>query len=233
MMRGAIAVLLAVSLFAPSYGVAQETAAPGGTGQATSPARTEIDAELINQLLSLLNDAVITKLDARVSLESLDVKAGRVRIEGLRLQNFQIGLLLKAKGARRLAETLQNRFGGSPNAPDWLQWLDILKLGLFNHIEVSVRLKELRVRQLALDADDLQVEGLLLQVGATPPDPVTGKPRSDTLQTLLQILRHTALTRIKAHAGLDKLAAKRIHLDLNGAALEGFSVKIALLRQDN
>jgi len=191
----------------------------------------EVDAEFLNQLLALVSEAVITKLDARVSLESLDVKNGRVRLEGLRLQNLQVGLLLKASGARRMADALQKRHGGRTDQ-DWTQWLEILKLGLFNHIEVSVRLKELRVRRLALDADNLQVEGLLLQVGATPPDPVTGRARSDTLQTLMQILRTTALSRVKAHAGLDKLAAKRVHLLLEGTALEGLSVNLALLRKE-
>gem|GEM_PF-5417549 len=226
----------------------------------TSPTRIptnnkgEVDPNFVNQILSILNDAVITRLDAQVSLESAKVQNGRVRLEGLRLRNFNLGLRLNAGAAKRLAEAFQNHYAAQdasrgasaaasanslpiapakPSQNQLTQVLEILKLGLFNRLEFSIHLSELNIKRLALDTDALDVEGLLLKVGATPNDPVTGKPRNDTLAILIDILRQTALTHIKAHAGLDKLSARRVNLDLEGTSLEGLSITVALLRVDN
>src|SRR5690349_17156495 len=49
-------------------------------------------SELINQFLAVFSEAVITRLDARVSLQSLTVEKGRVRLDGLSLKNLDIGL---------------------------------------------------------------------------------------------------------------------------------------------
>jgi Asp-tRNA(Asn)/Glu-tRNA(Gln) amidotransferase A subunit family amidase len=46
----------------------------------------------------------------------------------------------------------------------------------------------------------------LLQVGATPPG-ADGRVQGDTLAKILDVLRHTALNQVKAHAALEKLAA--------------------------
>lgn len=178
------------------------------------PASPSAEPELINQILSLFGEAVITRLDARVSLESFEVEEGRVRLTGVLLKNLNVGLRLNAKGTQRLAQTLQQRYAQKPATSQLGQLLEIIKLGIFNQLEINVHLDELRVRRLAIDAEDLELQGLLLQVGATPPDPVTGKPRSDTLQTLLDILRRTSLNQIKAEAGIEKLRASRAHLEL-------------------
>jgi hypothetical protein len=213
-------------------------ASPPNTPPASSPTASttaEPEAELINQVLSLLGEAVVTRLDARVSLESLEVEQGHVRLTGVSLKNLNVCLRLNARGAQRLAQTLQQRAGktSADAKRPLMQLFEILKLGLFNRLEINIHLDELNVRRIAINTEDLQIEGLLLQVGATPPDPVTGKPRSDTLQTLMEILRRTSLNRIKAEAGLDKLSAGRAHLDLDGIALTGFSVAVVLARQDN
>jgi len=203
------------------------------TGQST-PASSQPDSELINQVLALLGEAVITRLDAKVSLESVEVDKGRIRLSGLLLKNLDVGLRLNARATQRLAQTLQQRYAQNPSSSrqQLTQFLEILKLGVFNQLEINVHLSELGVRQINVDADDLQVEGLLLQVGATPPDPITGKPRSDTLQTLMDILRRTALNRIKAEAGLEKLNARRARIELNGLALQGFSLRVVLARAE-
>jgi hypothetical protein len=186
------------------------------------------DSRVVQQVLDILKDAVITRVDGQVSLEKLVAKKARVRLNNLVLRNLDVGLRLNARGAQRLATLVDEQSSNDSLKPI----LEIARLGLFNKIELSVRLRELRVRYLGVDADDLNLEGLLLQVGATPNDPVTGRPRSDTLAQVLHILRNTALNRIQAHAGLDELTARRIRLDIQGVSLESFGVTVALIRED-
>lgn len=76
------------------------------------------------------------------------------------------------------------------------------------------------------------MEGLLLQAGVTPHDPLTGQPRGDTLGTVMEILRKTSLSRVKLHAGLGRLAARHVMASLDGTSLEGLSVTVALRRDD-
>jgi hypothetical protein len=185
------------------------------------------DGALLRGILDVLSDAVITRLDARVSLERAEVKGARVRLENLTLRDLNIGVLLSARGAKKLADMAR---GEQANALAPL--LELARLGLFNRIEVSIRLRELKLRRLALDADDLDVRGLMLQVGATPPD-ADGRVRSDTLGQILEVLRHTALNQVKAHAALEKLAARRIRLTVQGVALQGFGVTLALTREES
>lgn len=214
-------------------------AASGAARNATAPAipiappvTSGGEAEFFNQLLAIVSEAAITHIDARVSLESLAVDKGRIHLTGLLLQNLDVGLRLNTRGARRVAEMMQNRLGATPQARQWAPILEILKLGVFDRIEVGVRLRELRVRRLSVRADRLDVQGLLLQVGVTPNDPATGKPRGDTLQTLIAILRRTALSRVKATAALEKLAARRINLATEGVALSGLSIGVLLARRN-
>ncbi|HEX8832615.1 MAG TPA: hypothetical protein VF719_00365 [Abditibacteriaceae bacterium] len=190
--------------------------------------------EVLQQILGLLNEAVITDLDAKISLESAKVQHGRVRLQGVSLHDLRIGIKLSARGAKKLANLVEAQLpaSGSTTENDIRPLLQILKLGLYDDIELMVRLRELRVRRVAVDADALALNGLLLQVGAKPINPVTGKPQSDTWSQLLHLLRNTALQRIKAHAGLDELLAKRLKAQVEGVALEGFSVGLVLRRND-
>lgn len=257
-MRGLYALLFVFLVAAPHPLLAQQPVTQSATRPALTagakPASTtaDLDPVFVNQLLSIFKEAAITKIDAQVSLESLKVNKGRIRLRGLHIRNFEVGLRLNAGTARHLAETLQNHY--APNRPrtvpgpnlglnqasnqaapapsQWTQILEILKLGLYNRLEFSIRLRELYIKELTLDTQALDIEGALLKVGATPNDPVTGKPRSDTLSMLIDILQHTALTHIKAHAGLDKLAAQRAHLVLTGTDLEGLAINVALIRED-
>ena len=238
-MRQATVFSLGLLLCLPLLARAQEASAPATSvppGAALNHQQSgDADSALINQLLTLLDGAIITKLDARVSLESFKVESGRVHLEGVLIKNFELGLRLNTAGTQRLIKVLQDRYGrNASGAQDqWSHALQILKLGIFDKIEIAIRLRELKVRRLALDSEGLQLEGLLLQIGATPNDPVTGKPKSDTIGTLIDFLRRTALNRIKVHAGLEHLAARQLRLDLEGVELQGFSVGVALLRQGN
>ena len=220
---------LAMAMPACAQKVAQPRAATPASATTAIVAGND-QSELIHGLLDILNDAVITRLDAKVSLERASVQGATVRLEKLALRNLDIGVLLSARGAKRLAELVRKQGGTEANALTPL--LEIARLGLFNRIEVSVRLRELSLRRLDVVADDLDVRGLLLQVGATPPD-AHGNLRSDTLSQVLEILRHTALNKVRAHAGLDKLAAKRVRVQLDGLALQGLAVALILSRDEH
>jgi hypothetical protein len=215
------------------------TTQPTRIGAAVTPAATPPsgssaapDPELVNQLLALLGDAVITRLDARVSLESVALQQGRVLLSGVSLKNLNVGLRLNARGTQRLASMLQQRYSGGPSASkqQWTQLLEIMKLGLFNQLEISVHLDELAVRQLEVDAADAEVEGLLVRAGTTPVGERRNTTRQGNLQTLMEILRRSALNDIQADAGIQKLHAGRATLELNGLALRGFSVGFLLAR---
>jgi hypothetical protein len=193
------------------------------------------DDRFINEIIKLLNDAVITDLDAKVSLESTEIEHGRVRLRGVLLQNLRVGLRLNARGTRRLIDLIGQRYGNghqiSAQQNQFSQMLEILKLGIFNRLEVGIRLKELRIRDLSVNADALDVKGLRLLANArTPHNPAP--QRADTFSQLMNLLQRTTISRVEAHAGLEKLAARRLKLQLQGIALEEFGIDLKLLRQD-
>lgn len=200
-------------------------------------ATIEPDAQFVNGLLALLDHVTIKHIVAKVSLDSFRVQNGRIRLSGVVLRNLNVGLRLNADSARRFADLMQRRqaasgVGSSSQKSQFSQMLAILKLGLYNRIEVGLQLRELRLNELALDLDRLSTKDLLLQVGATPNDPKTGKPRSDTVAAIIEILRQTALQRVKVHAGLDELSARRIKLHLQGAQISGLALNFMLARDD-
>ena len=204
-----------------------------------APDSVSVDDRLLNGILELLRDAVITDVGAEISLEKTEVSTGRVRLSGVVIENFRIGLRLNARGTKRLVEMLAAR--NTPNGKtisqaqpnQFAQILEILKLGIFNRLDISLRLKSLRVRELAIDADKLHVGGLLVTANAQGhKDSTTTKLPAGTLRNLIEVLRRTSLSRVEAHAGLDKLSAQHLRLVLSGTALEGLSVGLSLRRED-
>lgn len=161
-----------------------------------------------------------------------------MRLTGLLIENFRIGLNLNARGTKKLVEMLAARNAqtkpSNPAKPnEFAQILEILKLGIFNRLDISLKLKSLRVRELAIDADKLHVSGLLVTASAQGHKDagVTTLP-AGTLRNLIEVLRRTSLSRVEAHAGLDKLSAQRLRLSLSGTALEGLAVGLSLRRED-
>jgi len=194
---------------------------------------TDANTKFVNSLLELLQDALITKLQARVTLEKVAVEKGRVRLSGVLLRDAKIGLRLKNDGAQKLADTLLSRYGGKPNAPSWLRVLHLAKYGIYNDLEFSLTLEELRLRELAIDADALQVEGFGVHADAGPNQDEGEAPVSDdALRAILRVLQKSAITRAEAHLNLDHLAARRLKLDLDGFALKNLHILVALRRAD-
>ncbi|MDF2441016.1 MAG: hypothetical protein JWN98_2000 [Abditibacteriota bacterium] len=200
---------------------------------------TSVDDRLLNGILELLRDAVITDVDAKISLEKTEVSSGRVRLSGLLIENFRIGLKLNARGTKKLVEMLathnaqkaQPAAQGRPN--QFAQILEILKLGIFNRLDISLKLKTLRVRELAVDADKLHVGGLLITAGARGHESASATTLTPgALRSLIEVLRRTSLSRVEAHAGLDKLSAQSLRVSLSGTALEGLAVGVSLRRED-
>jgi len=148
-------------------------------------------------------------------------------------------LRLNTRGTKKLVEMLAERNArqakpaAKPQPSQFAQILEILKSGIFNRLDISLNLKSLRVRELAVDADKLHVAGLLVTDGARghKSDGTTTLP-AGTLRTLIEVLRRTSLSRVEAHAGLDRLAAQRLRLSLSGTALQGLAVGLSLRRED-
>jgi hypothetical protein len=114
--------------------------------------------------------------------------------------------------------------------PEWAPILAIIRMGVYDNVEVDLSLKELYLGGVSLDADNLEVDGLFGYAGVTPPDPVTGKPTSDTLESLMRFLRNTTMNHVKLHAGLDLLAAKRAKIRLENVGLDGLHIGVSLRR---
>ncbi len=213
-----LAVLLSICVLCSAF-------PPPVRAQSTATAGT-VSPEMVKQVLAILEEAVITRLDAKVSLDGLDVSSGHVRLKGVSLKNVDIGVRLSARGARKLADLgAQNGWDGEISPI-----LEILRLGLFKKVEVGLQLRELRITDLELNADKLLIEEVFAQVGARPPDPKTGKPPVETLESITNVLRRTALSRIKVQAGLEHLAARRVKLRIQGTSLEGLHIGLSLQR---
>lgn len=194
---------------------------------------TKADTPFINQLLSVLQEALITKLQARVSLDKATVEKGRIHLSGVLLRDVDIGLRLSNDGARRLASALHDRYGQGADAPSWTRVLPLARVGIFNDFEVSLKLDELRLRELDLAADALEVEGFLIQADAGPKEREATTPLpSDTLQAILKVLQSIVISRAEAHLNLTRLTARRLRLSLNGLALKNLRVLVALRRAD-
>jgi hypothetical protein len=194
---------------------------------AASPA--EVDADLANQILALLGETVINRLSAEVTLEGLTVEETRVRLQGVTLRNLDLGLQLNARGSRRLIDILGSRAATTTRER---QMLEILKLGLFNKIGFNLRLRELRVGKLEVDADALDAGGLSVgaELGPAPGEDATTK--ASTIKALIAFLTRTAPNRIEAHVALEELAAKRLRLKLEQLSLEGLHIGIELERRE-
>ena len=207
---------LSQSLSAPptQIGAAQlDTARPG-------------DEQLVNEILALLNDAVITRFEARLSLESFNLGKGHVDLRGVRLQNFNLGLRLKPRAAKRLVSLGERYLSNEKTA----SYFDILRLAVFNDIEFGIHLTELRIAAVKINADDLQVKGLVLHAGATPPQEIAAQGSRDALTS---ILRRAILHQVQVHAGLEKLSARRLQVQVQQVALHGLRVGLAMRKNDD
>ena len=203
----------------------------------------------MDDILELVRDAVITDVNAKISLEKVETSAARIRLKGLLIKNFRLGLRLNARGTKKLVNllakrntesmklTANNQISNNQNAEKantFAQILEILKIGIFNKLDISLNMKSLRIRELSVDADQLQIAGLLVAAGAKGNNAnFNSTLSSGTLRNFMEVLRRISLSRVEAHAGLDHLSARKLRLALSGTALEGFSVGFALGREDS
>jgi hypothetical protein len=215
---------------------AQGSAARVSSGQQASVESASPDAasqQLVDSIVSLLNDAVITQLDAKVSLEGVDVQSGRVRLRGVLLRDLKIGFRLNARGTRKLIEALAAR--PSPRERELAGLLGIVKLGLFNKLEVALRLDALCVRELSLDAKALKVEELHVWAQAQAGSKSIierGAPSADLLLKVAALLSRTSINSISTGLSLRDLDAQRLRVQLSGVALDRLFVGLTLGRAD-
>ncbi len=187
------------------------------------------DEQVFNEILALLDGATITQFQAKVSLESFKLGKGTIELRGLKLQNFNLGLKLKPKAARRLFDIAEKNLPDSQKPPGLFE---ILKFGVFRDIEIGIHFDELSVGYLKALATDLDVQGLLLSAGITGPDPQEIKSR-DSRAALLAILKRAVLRQIEVHAGVEKLSASQITAQVQKIALLGFRVGLSLRRESS
>ncbi len=193
----------------------------------------EANAQFVKSLLEVLQDALITNLQARVTLESFALEKGRVRLGGVLLRDAKIGLRLKNDGVQRLSDALLHRYGNNPKKPAWLGVLQLAKFGIYNDLEIRLSLGELSLRQLAIDAEALKVAGLALNADVGPNSSDSETPASrDEFRAILRVLQQAAISRAEANLNLEHLAAHRLKLSLEGAALKDLHVLVALRRAD-
>jgi hypothetical protein len=201
--------------------------ASSGSASASAP----VNEEFVKSLMSVLENAMINRISAKVSLESVAVEKGRVRLTGVLLRDVDIGLKLKNDGARRLADLLFDRYGKQPDAPSWARVLPLARLGILNDLEIGLKLDELGVSELGVDADALQVEGFGVRADAGPNENASSRSESDdTLRAILRVLQRAAISRAEAHVNLDHLAADRLKLSLRDLSLKKLHVFLILLR---
>ena len=211
-------------------------AAPA-VGEASSPAdlstpnlsTSKSDDQIFNEILALLDGATITQFQAKVSLESFKLGKGTIELRGLKLQNFNLGLKLKPKAARRLFALAEKNLPDDQKPPGLFE---ILKFGVFRDIEFGIHFDELSVGYLKALATDLDVQGLLLRAGITGPDPQEIKGR-DSRAALLAILKRAVQRQIEVHAGVEKLSASHINANVQKVALLGFRVGLSLRRESS
>jgi hypothetical protein len=202
-----------------------QTTAPGAAVAAA-------DDQLINQILALLDGAAITRLDAKLSLESFKLSDGRVELRGVRLENFNLGLRLKPKAAQKLFDIAKQRL--SPEQKQEQQQVfsmfDLLKLGLFQDVEIGIHLDEFKIGLLIANAKELDVEGLVLRASTGTNSAPIGTTKGSARDDLLQILRRAILQQIEVHAALNKLSARRINAQVREIGLAGLRIGVALRR---
>jgi hypothetical protein len=203
-----------------------------GSSNAVSHAN-QSDAAFINQLLSVLQDALITNVRAQVSLKKVSVNQGKVHLGGVMLRNLDIGLRLSNKGARRLAGALYARYGQTSDAPSWARLLPLARAGFINDLEVNLQLEELSLRELDLDAQALQIEGLLVQAaaGAGVREGIT-MPNNDVLQAIAKLLQSIAVSRVEANISLAHVSAKHLRISLGGGALKNLRILVRATTND-
>ena len=215
-------VCFALGLAPFSSAHAQNQAATNTSASAVS---TDPNATL-DAVLQVLRHATFTNIDAKITLESAAVQGGKVCLRGVKIENLRLGVHLRADGARALAD----HFGRGVSADSPLKPLfEIVKLGLFTDIEVGLRLRELSLQTLDIDAQELKIEGALAAAGVqtTPHD---SKPNAATLEKFLEAVRLLAFNRAKIEAGIQLLQAKQIAVKLAGLRLDELKVGISLAR---
>lgn len=197
-------------------------------------ATQDADTRFKNSLLEVLQNALITKLQARVTLESVTVEKGRVRLSGVLLRDAKIGLRIQNENAQRLVDTLLQRYDQKEDTPPWLRVLQLAKFGIYNDLEIGLSLEELSLRHLAVDADALKVVGLAVRAdGGSNQNPVEATEETDQFRAILRVLQQAAISRAEAHLNLDHLEAKRLKLALEGGALKNLHILVALRRADS
>lgn len=212
---------LCVFLLLPAPLTAQQAAS---TKDAAPVATNE---QLLNEILALLDGAAITNLQAKVKLEGFKLGQGTVELRGLKLEQFDLGLRLKAKAARRLFEMAERHLPASQKPPGLFE---LLKFGVFRDIELGIHFDELSIGYLKANATELDVQGLLLNAGIVGPDKKEVL-QSDSRAALLAILKRALQRQIEVHAGLEKLSARQIKAYAQNVALLGFRVGLSLRRE--
>lgn len=207
-----------------SRATAQTQFPPTSVPKASSP--KEIDPATLDALLKIFQEATITQLDAKISLESLSVQNGRVKLRGLRLHDLKLGVRLSSQGATQLAEWMRGQMGANSPLEAVLQ---IVRLGLFNRIEIGFSLGDLEVRALDLDSDQLRIEDALVAAGVES-SPTPFKPSDTTLAKFLSVVQSAAFNRASLQAGLGHLAAKRVKIRIEGLGLDNLHVGLGLNR---
>ncbi len=188
----------------------------------------------VDDLLRVLNDAALTHLEAKVSVEKVEVRGGRVRLRGVHLRDVRLGLSLRARGTRALLESLAAR---SPRSEELAAILGVVQLGIYNSLDIGLRLKSLGLRELSLDADALKVDGLAAWANARlgrseETIRLDGSAGAPALTSLAHLLSKASVSRAETGLSLPALNARALKLSLNGLSLEELWVGFDLRRSN-